>query len=100
MAIGVYLQPPRLTLEQFRQVDSKVGQYLQENNLENPVGALHLSVFGDDGQLAVFNIWESEEAFRKFGEILMPLLAEAGIHDAEPQIVPIHRLAQIEATLG
>ena len=97
MAIGVYFQPTGLTLEQFRQIDSKVGEYLQENNLEAPVGSLHLSVFGDDGQLAVFNVWESEEAFRKFGEVLMPILAEAGIQNAEPQIVPIHRLAQTEA---
>jgi hypothetical protein len=99
MAIGVYFQPPGLTLEQFRLVDSKVGEYLQENNLDNPVGALHLSAFGDDGQLAVFNIWESEEAFQKFGEVLIPILAEAGIQSAEPQIVPIHRLAQTEATV-
>ncbi len=97
MAIGVYFQPTGLTLEQFRQIDSKVGEYLQQNNLEAPVGALHLSVFGDDGQLAVFNVWESEEAFRKFGEVLMPILADVGIQNAEPQIVPIHRLAQSEA---
>jgi hypothetical protein len=97
MAIGVYFQPPGLTLDQFRQIDSKVGEYLQKNNLENPPGALHLSVFGDDGQLAVFNIWESEEAFTKFGEVLLPILAEAGIQNAEPQIVAIHRLAQTEA---
>jgi hypothetical protein len=97
MAIGVYFQPTGLTLEQFRQIDSKIGEYLAANNLEAPVGALHLSVFGEDGQLAVFNVWESEEAFTKFGEVLMPILVEAGIQNAEPQIVPIHRLAQTEA---
>ncbi len=96
MAIGVYFQPPGLTLEQFRQINGKVGEYLQANNLEQPVGALHLSVFGDEGQLAVFNVWESEEAFRKFGEVLMPILAEAGLENAEPQIVPIHHLTQTE----
>jgi hypothetical protein len=97
MAIGVYYRPEGMTLEQYGQFYELLGQYLQEQGLEAPEGALHLSLFGDDGQLAGFEIWESEQAFRKFAEVLGPMLAEVGIKGANPEIVQIHRLAQVEA---
>ncbi|WP_069772449.1 hypothetical protein [Streptomyces sp. LUP30] len=34
----------------------------------------------------VTDVWESEDAFRQFGEKLAPLLREAGIPDTEPKI--------------
>jgi hypothetical protein len=97
MAIGVYYRPEGLTFEQYGRFYERLGQYLQEQGLEAPEGALHLSLFGEDGNLAGFEVWESEEAFQKFGAVMGPLLAEVGIQGAVPQIVPIHRLAQVEA---
>jgi hypothetical protein len=97
MAIGVYYRPEGMTFEQYGQFYERLGQYLQEQGLEAPEGALHLSLFGDDGQLAGFEVWESEQAFRKFEEVLAPILAEVGIKGAKPEIVQIHRLAQLEA---
>ena len=97
MAIGVYYQPEGMTLELYAAFYQRLERYLQEQGLDAPEGALHLSFFGDDGQLAGFEIWESEEAFRTFEKVLAPMLAAVGIQGAEPQIVPIHRLAQSEA---
>jgi hypothetical protein len=96
MAIGVYYQPEGLTFEQYDRFYDRLEQYLQEQGLDSPEGALHLSLFGEDGQLAGFEVWESEQAYRKFEEVLLPILAEVGIQGAQPQIVPIHRLAQTE----
>ncbi|MDJ0347317.1 hypothetical protein QMK19_37300 [Streptomyces sp. H10-C2] len=34
----------------------------------------------------VVDVWESEQAFQRFGEKLAPLLREAGVPDTEPQV--------------
>jgi hypothetical protein len=36
----------------------------------------------------VTDVWESEEAFRRFGEVLMPMLEELGVRDVQPKIYP------------
>ncbi|GGT84793.1 hypothetical protein [Streptomyces violascens] len=36
----------------------------------------------------VVDVWQSEEAFKKFGEVLMPMLKEVGVTDAKPKIYP------------
>jgi hypothetical protein len=37
----------------------------------------------------VIDVWESEEACSRFGEILAPLLQELGV-TSEPEIYPTH----------
>jgi hypothetical protein len=37
----------------------------------------------------VVDVWESEEAFRKFGESLVPILEEIGVTDL-PEVYPAH----------
>ncbi|MCB5168311.1 hypothetical protein LG634_26225 [Streptomyces bambusae] len=38
------------------------------------------------------DLWESEEAFRQFGEFIIPVLRELGAPEAEaePRIYPVH----------
>lgn len=53
------------------------------------------SVFGDEGKLEVFDIWESREAFDAFPEYLAPKLEELGIKlSAPPAIIPVVDLVQ------
>jgi hypothetical protein len=94
MAIGVRYQPKGMTLAQYGALNERLSAYLDEQGLTAPEGALHLSVFGEDGALGGFEIWESETAFRKFEAVLGPIVAEVGIEGVAPEIVPIHRLAQ------
>jgi hypothetical protein len=42
------------------------------------------SVFGEEGKLQVFDIWESQEAFDAFLGYLVPILEELGIKLAAP----------------
>jgi hypothetical protein len=48
-------------------------------------------IFPDQGQqgFRVVDVWESEEAFRRFGETLMPILQELGV-EGEPEIYATH----------
>ena len=91
MAIAVYLHPKSITLDQF----NEVHRLLVESGGQNPSGRLHHSCFGEDGDLMVYDIWESPEAFQAFGEALMPFIVSAGIDVGEPAIMPIHRLEQV-----
>ena len=58
-------------------------------------GAMKLSCFGEDGQLQVFDVWESQEAFDEFLTYLGPIMEELGIELARPPaIMPIVDLVQ------
>jgi hypothetical protein len=34
-------------------------------------------------------VWESEEAFNRFGESLVPILSEVGV-EVQPEVYPAH----------
>jgi len=55
-----------------------------------PVAGLlvHAAGQGDKG-FRVVDVWESEDAFRRFGEKLTPILKEVGVEGA-PEIYPTH----------
>ena len=53
------------------------------------------SVFGEEGKLQVFDIWESQEAFDEFLTYLVPVLDELGIELATPPaVMPVVDLVQ------
>lgn len=35
------------------------------------------------------DVWESEEAFRQFGETIVPILRELGVPDIRPKVCPV-----------
>jgi hypothetical protein len=90
MAIAVYFHPPGLTLKQFDEVDRRVREAVRGE----PKGNIHSSVFGTDGDLMLYDIWESQEDFEAFGKVLMPILGELGIDPGKPDVMPVHRLLQ------
>jgi len=52
------------------------------------------SVTGAGRGVRVYEIWESEEDFRAFGEVLLPIIAEMGLGPGQPVISPVYRLVQ------
>ena len=57
-----------------------------------PVAGILSHVAGptEDGWRVV-DVWESEDAFARFGEVIGPVLQELGF-PGEPQLFPIHHL--------
>jgi hypothetical protein len=51
---------------------------------------VHIAGQGESG-FRVVDVWESEDACRRFGEMLMPVLQDVGIEDP-PEIYPVHTL--------
>ena len=87
MSILVRYQPSNLTREKYDQVNRAVEDSWPPDGLE-----LHV-LFGDEGSLRVSEIWESEEKWSAFGEVIGPALGEAGIEEAgEPEILAVHNL--------
>ena len=94
MAIAVYFHPKGMTLDQFNETHRR----LADAGAAEPEGRIHHSCFGDDGELMVYDIWESPETFHAFGQTMMPILAEVGVDAGEPSIMAVHRLDQTSAS--
>ena len=88
--IGIYIVTKNMTAEQHR----KGRERLREAGAPEDAMKVH-SCFGDDGQLQVFDVWESQEAFDEFLTYLGPVMEEFGIQLAQPPtIMPVVDLVQ------
>lgn len=88
--IGVYIVTKNMTIEQHR----KGRERLREAGALEGAMRVH-SCFGEDGQLQVFDVWDSQEAFDEFLTFLGPVMGELGIELAQPPtIMPIVDLIQ------
>jgi hypothetical protein len=92
MPIAAYFHPNGMTIAQFEEAHRR----LDAAGAGHPRGQIHHSCFGADGDLMVYDVWESPEAFEAFGTQLRPIAADVGIELGEPAILPLHRLEQVE----
>src|SRR6478672_8111934 len=83
MSILIRYAPSNLTREQY----DKVNEILQENGPDGPPTPLQLHVlFGDDGDLRVSEIWESEDAWQQAWDGgLKAALDSAGVEMSAPE---------------
>jgi hypothetical protein len=88
MAIGVYFPFPSLSTDQYEQVVRK----LEAAGEGSPPGRTYHCAFSGGSGLHVFDVWDSQETFDRFGQALMPMLAEVGATPAEPQIAQVHNV--------
>jgi hypothetical protein len=80
--IGVYIVTKNMTAEQHA-----AGRERLEA-AGAPDGAMKLhACFGEDGQLQVFDVWESQEAFDEFLTYLGRVMGELGIELAQPPTI-------------
>jgi heme-degrading monooxygenase HmoA len=63
---------------------------LRKAGHSNPKGLLHHTGAQNGRNFMVVDVWESQEAFSKFGETLMPIMAKNGIKNPVPLILPVH----------
>jgi hypothetical protein len=88
--IAVYITTENMTAAKHAEGRKRLEQ---AGAPEDPM-KLH-SVFGEEGKLQVFDIWESQEAFDTFLGYLRPILEDLGITlSAPPTIMPVVDLVQ------
>ena len=51
-----------------------------------PNGRLHHTGFGADGQLQVFDVWESQATFDEFGKAVRPIPQKVAIDPGQPVV--------------
>jgi hypothetical protein len=87
MPVVLVHKGPTLTQERYEQVvDRFTGGRKMESPSDWPVEGLltHIAGQGESGFRGV-DVWESEDACRRFGEMPMPLLHEMGVEE-QPEI--------------
>jgi hypothetical protein len=93
MPIVAVFQSPTLTRETYEESVRKItgGKRSRlESPADWPVEGLLVHVAGEtDKGFRVVDVWASEDAFRRFGEKIMPILQELGVEGA-PEIYPAH----------
>ena len=77
---------PGMTAKQYDQCWDE----LRKAGLSNPQGLIFHVGAQQGNNWVVVDVWESAEAFAKFGETLMPILSKNGFPDAAPVITPVH----------
>jgi hypothetical protein len=93
MPFVAVFQHPTLTREKYEQTVQKLTggrKSRMESAADWPVKGVLVHVAGQtDKGFRVVDVWESEDAFRRFGEKLLPILKEVGIEGA-PETYPTH----------
>jgi heme-degrading monooxygenase HmoA len=89
MAIVMRLEVPGGTIEQYEQVNEILGIHGDD---DAPDGLIfHAAGETDEGFLLV-DVWESAEKLDAFFEKAGPALAQAGVPDTPPEIMPLHAM--------
>ena len=83
MAIAVVFEFPNDSIEKYDQALAEAP------DLRSQAARTHHICFEAGSGWTVVDVWESEESFAKFGELLGPILQKLGLQ-AEPKIHPVH----------
>ena len=88
MAISAHFQHRGFTPEKY----DEVVRRLEAAGHGKPAARLiHIAVEAD-GEIEVFDIWESPEALEAFGSAFMPILQEFGVELHPPTIHPVRNM--------
>jgi hypothetical protein len=88
MALGFYFTPKGFTPEKY---DEAIRQ-LEAAGAGSPQGRIHHIALERDGEVQVFDVWESQEAMEAFGPTLMPILAGLGVDPGQPMVQEVRRV--------
>ncbi len=87
MALGFYFKPESFSKDRY----DEAIRSLEQAGAGSPAGrSFHFAWEGRDGSIEVFDIWDSQESFEKFGETLVPIMNELGADPGEPAVFEIH----------
>jgi hypothetical protein len=93
MPIVAVFEAPGLTQQNYEETVRRLtGKNRMSSPSDWPVEGLLVHVAGQGANgFRVVDVWTSEDAFRRFGEKLIPVLREVGI-EGQPEIYPSHTL--------
>jgi hypothetical protein len=91
MPIVAVFELPGLTQQNYEETVRRLtGKNRMSSPSDWPVEGLLVHVAGQGAKgFRVVDVWTSEDAFRRFGEKLIPVLRELGI-EGQPEVYPPH----------
>ena len=91
MPIVAVFEVPGLTQQNYEETVRRIAEKNRMSSPSDwPVEGLLAHVAGQGAKgFRVVDVWTSEEAFRRFGEKLIPVLRELGI-EGQPEVYPSH----------
>ncbi len=88
MALAAVFRIPGMNAQQY----AKLLNDLEAEGEGHPRGRLyHVASQTADGWF-VIDVWESREWFDAFGEVLVPMMAAAGVTPVEPEVHEVHNI--------
>jgi hypothetical protein len=88
MALGFYFTPSSFSTATYDEALSK----LEAAGAGAPAGRLYHVALETDGQIQVFDVWDSQESFEAFGETLVPIMTGLGAEPGEPMVSKVHNI--------
>ncbi len=92
MALAFYFVNKGFTPEKYEEA----LRQLEAEGAGAPEGRLHHVAIESDGEIQVFDIWESQEALDSFAATLVPVLTGLGVEMSEPMVSRVHNVIEGE----
>lgn len=87
--VTVHFEFPSATQKQYE----SVWDALKASGHSHPKGLLfHVGARARNGGIFVTDVWESEQAFKDFGKVLMPFIQKEGLGGVEPEILETYNI--------
>jgi hypothetical protein len=90
MALGFYFSPSSFSTAQY---DETIGR-LEAAGAGAPPGRLYHVALETDGQIQVFDVWDSQENFEAFGATLVPIMTAMGSDPGTPMVSPVYNIIE------
>ena len=85
MAYAYQFNPASMNASQYTECITR----LEAAGAGNPPGRRYHVAYGLPDRIQVFDVWESQEEFERFGETLVPILNALGVDPGAPEIEEI-----------
>jgi hypothetical protein len=90
MALGLYFTLGGFTQDKYDEAISQV----EAAGAGAPEGRSYHVALETNGEIQVFDIWESEAAFEAFGATLVPILTGLGVDPGKPMVARVHNVIE------
>jgi hypothetical protein len=90
MALSIYFTPSGFSPEVYDETVSR----LEAAGAGAPEGRLYHAALERDGQIQVFDVWDSQESLEAFVPTVSAIMAELGADPGEPMVSPVRNIIQ------
>ena len=90
MALGFYFSPSSFSTAEYDETLTR----LEAAGAGAPPGRLYHVALETDGQIQVFDVWDSQESFEAFGATLVPIMAAMGADPGAPMVSPVYNIIE------